>query len=260
MTATGGTIVGPLPGGDGRFIFCSNNSASFAGTVTGAAVTNTTGPLRFVLPHDPSIFAPFIPNLVLGPEAYGRAPFTTDIDFANIQLPPGAHAAILKVAIAPKPLDHAFNGYSYLFVLNPTNKPLIAPKLLVSQTFPKSSTSPIGGAVVAAAGASGVPSMADGGPANDPAFGGGGPIPLNALAARGVYVALVPDGPIDVVLEFVVSGGVVRQSFAGVGDDTPVFVTAVPVGTVGIPATSGTGLALLALLIALAAWRMRRRA
>jgi hypothetical protein len=218
--------------------------------VTGATVTNTTGPMRFVLPHDPSIFAPFIPLLPLGPEAFGLTPFQADIHFANLiaQVPPGASMAMLKIATGPAPLDHAFKGYSYLLVLNATNLPLFAPKLGTSapqQSLVKAA--PVLGA------------MAVGGPANDPDFGGGGFQPLGMLGPYGVYVAMVPEGPIDVVVEFRTGKGVVRQSFAAIGDDVPVFVTAAATPFPAIPALHPVGLALIVLLLGIAAWRARRR-
>ena len=101
--------------------------------------------------------------------------------------------------------------------------------------------------------------MADGGPANDPAFGGSGPQPLLALGPWGVYVALVQEGAADVTVEFEAGRGIVRQSFGGLGNDAAVFVTAAAVEASGIPAVHPAGLALLALLIALATLRYRRR-
>jgi hypothetical protein len=101
--------------------------------------------------------------------------------------------------------------------------------------------------------------MADGGPANDPAFGGSGPQPLPFLPPWGVYVVLVPEGTVDVNVEFGVGNGLVRQFLGGIGTDVAAFVTADPLGTPTIPTVHPAGLALLALLVALAAMRLRRR-
>jgi len=264
VDATGGTIAGPVPGGNGRFIFGCNDSASFGGSVTGATVTNTIGPLRLILPHG-AYPAPFIPNLPLGPEAFGRTPFAANVDFPAViaQVPPGARMAILKLGVGPKPLNHAFKGYEYLLVMNASAFPLLRPKLAVASggfpLFAKVAGEASGHSVAVGAGAPGLPSMADGGPANDPAFGGSGPQPLPYLEPWGVYVALVPEGTVDVEVEFGVGNGIVRQLLGGIGTDQTVFVTAAAVGASAIPAVHPAGLALLALLVGLAAMQLRRR-
>jgi hypothetical protein len=71
---------------------------------------------------------------------------------------------------------------------------------------------------------------------------------------------MVEQGAVDVTVEFQAGNGIVRQSFSGVANDAPVFVTAaaVPVAS-AIPAVDPAGLALLALLVAFAAIQLRRR-
>lgn len=265
VDASGGTRCCSGAGGDGRFIYGSSDGAAFAGSATGASFTAAPGPTRAVpLDVDPAAFAPPIPWLPDGPESYGRAPLHAIQHFGNLigQIPPGARMAFYKTAQGPAPLDHAFPGYEYLFVLNLSSTPLLMPGLrTASGQLAAAKVTPVGGEVSSiGAGAFGVPNLLIGGPANDPLFGGSGPKTLGQIDPFGVYAVLLPEGAVGIDASYSENNGFVRQSFPAVGSGAPVFVTAGVTPFQGIPALQWPLLVALIALVALATGMLRRAA
>ena len=262
VAAPGGTTAGPLPGGNGRFLYGTNTGEAFAGTVTDATQTNISGPLR-VLPFDidPAAFVPRIPWLPDGAEGFGLTVFHALQHFGNSfgSIPAGARMAILKNKIGPAPLDRSFPGFEYLFILNLTASPLALPGIrTASGQFVAAKAMSGGGEVPGlGSGSFGVPNLLIGGPANDPEFGGGGPKTLTQLDPFGVYVVLVPEGAVDIEVTHGASNGFVRQSFSGVGD-SPVFVNAAVTPFAPVPTMNFVTLLALAALLTLAVSKSRR--
>lgn len=261
VAAPGGTTAGPLPGGNGRFIYGTNTGEAFAGSVTGAAQTNVSGPLR-VLPFDinPAAFVSRIPWLPDGAEGFGLTTFHAFQHFGNSfgSIPPGARMAILKNKVGPAPLDQPFPGFEYLFILNLTSSPLALPGIrIASGQFVVAKAAPGGGEVLGIGSKSfGVPNLLIGGPANDPEFGGSGPKVLTQLGPFAVYVILIPEGSADIEVTHAASNGFVRQSFPNVGT-SPVFVTAAVTPFAPVPTMNLVALMALAALLALGVSKSR---
>ena len=137
--------MGGNSGQGGRFLYGSSTLAAFTATVTGAFVSTATSPLSG--PTDPSLFVagnpstPLIPELVNGTtpvaEGYG---LTTLSDNLFSLSPSSAQSLVVELASSgPGSYSNAFPGYSYLFVINDSDKlnasySLIAPQLGVGES------------------------------------------------------------------------------------------------------------------------------
>jgi hypothetical protein len=205
MDAAGGLDGGGVShGGDGRFLFGSNNGASFGGTVANSSqATGFSGPRAdnpFVKGTGDS--TPFIPNLVGGAELYGLLEGLTvdspEFDAIRAGAPLGAVAALWKADIGPAPYNVDFVGFDMLLLLNLSDNALVNPMLGVDpgndQTF--------------------LNALLGGGYTRDPLFGGSGDQVFSSLAAKGIYATLVAEG--NTAYNFGANG--LTQSVLGAND------------------------------------------
>jgi hypothetical protein len=181
--------VGGAALGDGRFLYGSNTSTSYSGSLvgTGAPESSLGSRAANALLRGGQV-TPFIPGLADGAEVYGML---QGIDANSVQFdslraaaPGGALAALLRLDVGPSDgaADYAddFVGFDMLLLINLLDRELLAPMLGIDP---------------AGVDASFLSSLLVRGFARNPSFGGSGPEALASLGAFGIYATLVPEGP-----------------------------------------------------------------
>jgi hypothetical protein len=183
ITTSGGVSFGNN-GGDGRYVV-SDNGASLPdyGSINGANE-------EFHVGEAARDFNPFItgaPNtfnivdIEGGADVYGLKTnvFSDDVDFEDLRnnAPAGAVVAVTRRAVGP--WGDQYIGQDLLFMINLTNSDLPSPRLGVD--FFAIHTLP----------------LQERGFANNPAFGGSGPVELSVLPAGRVYATLVSHDDFD---------------------------------------------------------------
>lgn len=177
VNVSGGT--GGVAGGVGRVILGSNDGA-FAGSVSGAANNVTAVGSRDANPFTSGGSAtPFIPNLPsVGAEIYGLSGLTAagligSLPATDVNGVPLTAAAGALFRTSASVLGTNYAGYDALLYIN------------LSQYGVNSPAMTLNGAVQ---------QLLSRGFANNPAFGGGGPVVVGSLAGGTVYATLVPSG------------------------------------------------------------------
>jgi MYXO-CTERM domain-containing protein len=237
VDVSGGT--GAAAGGGGRFLLGDNTSSSFSGSVLGAASTlNAAGSVD----NNPFIagspLTPFIPNLPsIGAEIYGLTGLSassligslpaTDINGASLA---GASGALFRTSASV--IGPAFTGYDALLFINLTGNAFNSPEFTLGGTLEN---------------------LQNRGFANNPAFGGSGPVLVGSLNGDAVYATLVPTGTDanpSIQVTSSTSGFTFNASGAAIDNGQALYVA---------PEPSSVAMALFgAFGLALAAWRRRK--
>ncbi len=165
----------------GRYVVASNTTSAGLGTVSGASVESLLG-MAVTNPFiDASVATPLIAGLEGGAEGFGLlrgiSSLSPDFDAIRSTAPPDATGAVVRMPIGPAGYDDDYLGYDMLVFLS-LGPVLASPGLGVNLDGLEPLTS--AGLLV-------------GGFANDPAFGGSGPQPLDEIAPYQAYATLIPE-------------------------------------------------------------------
>jgi hypothetical protein len=174
----GGATPAGAPGATGHFLF-GNNVATGAPTMV-IATTHDVGGSKDANPfvEGGTTQTPFIAGLPGGAEIYGLTGIApADVDDVVSGAPAGAVAALTLLDVGPAPLSDDYTGFDMLLLTNLTGAPLNS-----------------GGPHLGAGSAGFLHPLLERGPANNPVFGGSGPVVMSELPAGGVYATLVPSG------------------------------------------------------------------
>jgi len=189
IDASGGPSAGS-PGGNGRYVVSENSSTTpDFGTRTGASEHFFSGQAARDINPFIDVFGTTTHNIAGlqgGADVYGIMSGVTASDsfFSNVRsgAPPNAVAALARSNVGPT--GDNYLGQDHLLLVNLTNEPLSNPMLGLGTP---------GNAFA-------IPLLKRGF-ANNPAFGGAGPLTLSELPAGNVYATLIgEDEELDVTL------------------------------------------------------------
>jgi hypothetical protein len=157
---------------------------------------------------------PFIPNLpTVGAEIYGLSSLTSaalygSLPATDINGVPLASAAGALFDTSAAVLGPAFAGYDALLYLNLTANSFANPQMAINEALQ---------------------SLLQRGFANNPAFGGSGPVTLGSLAGGAVYGTLVPKGSsTSSAIALTLPSGTFSASGAALANGQALYVTPEP--------------------------------
>jgi hypothetical protein len=225
-------------------IFGDNTGSSFAGSVTGGAVIDASS----IAPKDANPFVsgnpltPYIPGILGGADVYGQTTLTpSDVALAlGGNLPAQdvngsplsrAVAAIVRLDVGPTSYGDQFVDHDMLLFVNLSGHALNAPQW------------GIGGVISP---------LVERGIANNPTFGGSGPVVVSQLASGNVYATLVPEATTSDLSAAVQD---ISALAASLGNGDVLYLTVIPEPTT--LALSGLGFGIL--LVAAARRRGKSR-
>ena len=201
--------TGTQVGEHGRFLFGNNTSAGFTGiigSVVAQQIETGSGPHNQNPFTDTGDETPYVPGLVGGAEAYGLTTLNTNTDFTSIlaAAPDLSIAALVRLSTS-NGFGETFPGFDALFYINLTDAPLALPQF-----------------------GAGAPShlqlLLEGGFANDPLFGGSGPLQLGSLGGFDVYGTLIPNDTMYFALAAEVGGAYFSNAIGSLGNGQALYL------------------------------------
>lgn len=203
---TGGT-PNSTPGASGRFLFGTNTTSSFEGTITQSSLVTFEGPRKSSPFLADAAQVSYIPGLLGGADVFGLTNLDlSDFDHFVLHAPPGAVGAVVRMRRGPKDYAFTFDGYDLVFFLNLRCWPLRAPRLGVGEV---DYLSP----------------LLSGGYRNDPRFGGQESEIISQLNGYQVYVIAVPDSARHFNFAYSEAGIEMKAYMEALADSEAVYLT-----------------------------------